>query len=79
MPTTLPPPKREFERDIVPFGAIPLEEVTSVAVVGSPTTVADGLRRFAAATEPDELIVVSHIYEHAARVRSIEILAAANV
>jgi len=37
--------------------------------------VIDGLRRFIALTVPDELIVVSHIYEHAARVRSLEILA----
>jgi luciferase family oxidoreductase group 1 len=75
MPTTLPPPNREFERDVVPFGAIPLQEVTSVAMVGSAATVTDGLRRFIALTVPDELIVVSHIYEHAARVRSLEILA----
>jgi alkanesulfonate monooxygenase SsuD/methylene tetrahydromethanopterin reductase-like flavin-dependent oxidoreductase (luciferase family) len=75
MPTTLPPPNREFEKDVVPFGAIPLEEVTSVAMVGSAATVTDGLRRFIAQTVPDELIVVSHIYEHAARVRSLEILA----
>ena len=77
MPTTLPPPNREFERDVVPFGAIPLEEVTSIAMVGSAATVTDGLRRFIALTRPDELIVVSHIYDHAACVRSLEILAAA--
>jgi luciferase family oxidoreductase group 1 len=77
MPTTLPPPNREFEKDVVAFGAIPLEEVTSVAMVGSAATVTDGLRRFIALTAPDELIVVSHLYDHAARVRSLEILAQA--
>ena len=76
MPTTLPPPNREFEKDVVAFGAIPLEEVTSVAMVGSAATVTDGLRRFIALTAPDELIVVSQIFDHAARVRSLEILAA---
>jgi luciferase family oxidoreductase group 1 len=76
MPTTLPPPNRTFERDVVPFGTIPLEEVTSVAMVGSAAIVTDGLRRFIALTAPDELIAVSHIYDHAARVRSLEILAA---
>jgi luciferase family oxidoreductase group 1 len=78
MPTTLPPPNREFEKDVVPFGAIPLEEVTSVAMVGSAATVTDGLRRFITLTAPDELIVLSQIYDHAARVRSLEILAAAS-
>jgi luciferase family oxidoreductase group 1 len=77
MPTMLPPPNRAFERDVVPFGVIPLEEVTSIAMVGSAATVTEGLHRFIALTEADELIVVSHIYDHAARVRSLEILAAA--
>jgi luciferase family oxidoreductase group 1 len=76
MPTTLPPPNRAFEKDVTPFGVIPLEEATSIAMVGSPATVTDGLRRFIALTGPDELMVVAHIYDHAARVRSLEILAA---
>ena len=75
-PTTLPPPNRAFEKDVTPFGVLPLEEVTSIAMVGSPATVTDGLHRFIALTGPDELMVVSHIYDHAARVRSLEILAA---
>jgi luciferase family oxidoreductase group 1 len=77
MPTTLPPPNRAYEKDVVAFGAIPLEEMLSVAFVGTADTVADGLRRFVAATAADELIAVSHIYDHAARVRSLEILAEA--
>jgi alkanesulfonate monooxygenase SsuD/methylene tetrahydromethanopterin reductase-like flavin-dependent oxidoreductase (luciferase family) len=77
MPTTLPPPNKAYEKDVVVFGAIPLEEMQSVAFVGTADTVADGLRRFAAATAADELIAVSHIYDHAARVRSLEILAEA--
>jgi luciferase family oxidoreductase group 1 len=74
-PTTLPPPNRAFEKEVVPFGVIPLVDVASVAMVGSPSTVKDGLCRFIAETSPDELIAVSHIYEHAARVRSLEYLA----
>ena len=77
MPTTLPPPNRAFEKDVVPFGKIPLEEIPLVAFVGTQATVADGLRRFIDATQADELIAVSHIYDHVARVRSLEILAAA--
>jgi luciferase family oxidoreductase group 1 len=75
MPSTLPPPSREWEKAVVPFGQLPLTEVTSIAMVGSEETVRDGLRSFLAQTDADELIVVSHIYDHAARVRSYEILA----
>ena len=75
-PIRLPPPNREYERDVTPFGQIPLAEVTSVQMVGSPATVEQGLRAFAEQTKADELMVVSHIYEHGARVRSYEIVAA---
>ena len=75
MPTALPPPNREFEKDVVPFGAIRLEEIQSVSIVGSPATVRDDLRDFISRTTPDELIVVSHIYDHAARLRSHELAA----
>jgi luciferase family oxidoreductase group 1 len=75
MPTTLPPPNREFEKDVVPFRGIPLQEIQSVSIVGSPGSVRDDLRDFIARTQADELIVVSHIYDHAARLRSYEIVA----
>ena len=74
-PTMLPPPNRAFEQDVVPFGAVPLEDVTSIAMVGSPSTVLDGFRRFVALTTANELMVVSHIYDHGARIRSLEIAA----
>jgi luciferase family oxidoreductase group 1 len=43
--------------------------------VGSPVTVRAGLDRFLADTGADELIVASAIFDHAARVRSYELLA----
>jgi alkanesulfonate monooxygenase SsuD/methylene tetrahydromethanopterin reductase-like flavin-dependent oxidoreductase (luciferase family) len=76
MPTTLPPPNHDYERDVVPFGAIPLEEMPSVSFVGSPDTVRVGLREFVARTAPDEVMVVGHIYDQPARLRSYEIAAA---
>jgi luciferase family oxidoreductase group 1 len=76
-PIPLPPPNRAFEKDVIPFGTIPLEEMMLVAFVGTKDTIADGLRQFAARTKADELIATSHIYDHAARVRSLEILAEA--
>jgi luciferase family oxidoreductase group 1 len=75
MPSTLPPPNREFEKDVVPFRGIRLEAVQSVSIVGSPATVRADLEDFLERTRADELIVVSHIYDHAARLRSYEILA----
>ena len=76
-PIKLPPPSREYEKDVPPFGQLPLDEVTSVAVVGSRETVARGLRTFAESTQTNELMIVSHIYDHAARVRSLAITAEA--
>ena len=76
-PIKLPPPSREYEKDVAPFGQLPLDEVTSVAVVGSRETVARGLRTFAESTQTNELMIVSHIYDHAARVRSLAITAEA--
>ena len=75
MPTTLPPPNKDFEKEVVPFRGIRLEEVQSVSMVGSPATVRDDLEEFIAKTQADELIVVSHIYDHTARLRSYELLA----
>ena len=75
MPSTLPPPSVEYEKEVVPYGRLPLAEVTSIAMVGSPATVREGIDAFVAQTAADELMVVSHIFDHAARVRSYEILA----
>ena len=52
-----------------------LEELQSVSMVGSAATVRDDLRDFIARTGADELVIMSHIYDHAARLRSYEITA----
>jgi alkanesulfonate monooxygenase SsuD/methylene tetrahydromethanopterin reductase-like flavin-dependent oxidoreductase (luciferase family) len=44
-------------------------------MVGSADTVARGLREFIARTGADEIMMVSHIYDHFQRVRSYEIAA----
>lgn len=46
------------------------------SIVGSPETVRGGLEDFVAATKADELMIVTSLYDHAARVRSYEIVAA---
>jgi luciferase family oxidoreductase group 1 len=77
MPTALPPPSREWAKEIVPFDAARsiLEGLPSVSLVGSGDTVGTGMRALVDRMQPDELIVVSHIYDHAARLRSYEIVA----
>ena len=45
------------------------------SVVGSPDTVRDGVERFVELTGVDEVMVVSAIFDHDARLRSYEILA----
>jgi luciferase family oxidoreductase group 1 len=45
------------------------------SIVGSPETVRKDLERFVALTKADELMVVCSIHDHAARIRSYEIVA----
>ena len=46
------------------------------AVVGSAATVEQGVRAFVDRHRPDELIVTAQIFDHAARLRSYDILRA---
>jgi luciferase family oxidoreductase group 1 len=72
-PIELPPPSKEWERD--PSYSHDLAVVTRVSFVGTPTTIAPQVQEFIARTAADELIVVSHIYDHQARLRSYELAA----
>ncbi|CAN7175109.1 LLM class flavin-dependent oxidoreductase [Phenylobacterium sp. LjRoot225] len=70
LPGRLPPPAdRVAEAEPMRDGPL------ASAVVGSPQTVRQGLEAFIARHQPDEVIVTSQIWDHAARVRSYEILA----
>jgi len=69
-PSRLPPPL-----DQVPAVAPLRDGPLASAVVGAPQTVRQGLEAFIARHRPDEVIVTSQIWDHAARVRSYEILA----
>ena len=54
-----------------------MNSVLSCSVVGSPETVARGLESFVARHRPDEIMATAQIFDHAARLRSFEILAEA--
>src|SRR5262249_23328287 len=74
-PIELPPPSKEWTR--APDAALTDADRTRVSFVGTPEAVAAGLREFIARTDADELIVVSPVYDHAARLHSYELAAAA--
>jgi luciferase family oxidoreductase group 1 len=72
-PIPLPPPSKEWERD--PSDRTDPANQTRVSFVGSPAVIRPAIEAFIARTRADELIVVSHIYDHAARLRSYELAA----
>ena len=74
-PIRLPPPSREWEKDVVPFDPSAIASLQSISMVGSAATVREGMAAFVARMRPDELIVVSHIHDHAARLRCYELMA----
>ncbi|PZO51112.1 MAG: hypothetical protein DCF16_11875 [Alphaproteobacteria bacterium] len=75
IPRKLQPPDPDFESTLSEAERASLNEVLSCSAIGSPATVKAALQAFIARTQPDELILASHIYDHAARVRAYEIAA----
>ena len=73
-PIRLPPPSREWERDVVTFDASKIPSAQTISIVGSRDTVKAGLDAFTAYLRPDEIMVVSHIHDHAARLRCYELM-----
>jgi alkanesulfonate monooxygenase SsuD/methylene tetrahydromethanopterin reductase-like flavin-dependent oxidoreductase (luciferase family) len=70
----LPPPIDDIETFWTPFEKEKASAMLSRSFVGSGETVRARLERFVEETGVDELIVASAIYDHAARLRSYEIL-----
>ncbi|HEX6322012.1 MAG TPA: LLM class flavin-dependent oxidoreductase [Burkholderiales bacterium] len=71
----LQPPIDDIDTYWTPQEKVQAESMMKYAVYGSPATVRRGLEEFIALTRADELMVVSAIYDHAARLRSYEVLA----
>jgi luciferase family oxidoreductase group 1 len=74
-PMPIPPPVRNYAPDLTPIELAQLEPILSSAFVGSADRVRRRLEVFVADTGADEIIVASQIYDHAARLRSYEIVA----
>ena len=77
-PGPLPPPVEGYADGLDPSARSILGQALSCAIVGSPETVRQGLDAFLARTGADELMVTAQVFDHAARVRSFEILAEVN-
>jgi luciferase family oxidoreductase group 1 len=73
-PGRLPPPRRDFESSLGDAERHVLAEFRAASAVGSPETVRSALRDFVARTGADELMIVTSVYDHAARLRSFEIV-----
>ena len=71
----LQPPIDDIETYWSPVEKAQASRMLACSVVGSRDTVRQGLGRLLAETKADELMVASAIYDHAARLRSYEILA----
>lgn len=73
--TRLPPPIDDIENYWTPIEKQQASAMLACSYAGSGATVADGLADFIQQTRVDEIIVAGGFYEHAARLRSYEILA----
>jgi len=74
-PGQVPPPIDDIDSYWSPAEKAMVEHSLAVSFVGSPGTVVEGLTQFIASLEPDELIITANIFDQAARLRSIELIA----
>jgi luciferase family oxidoreductase group 1 len=76
-PGPLPPPDEHFADRLSPGDARLIDEMLSCSMVGSATTVRRELEAFVLRTGADELMLAGQIYDHEARLRSYQLVAAA--
>ncbi len=77
VPGLLQPPDDALEENWSVMERASVDHMLACSVVGSPETVRRGLSAFIDATQADEIIVTAQIFDHAARLRSFEIVAGA--
>ena len=74
-PGKVPPPTDNMESFWTPDEKAGISHALVHSFVGSGDTIQRGLSAFLAKTQPEELMVAGHFYDHAARLRSLEITA----
>ena len=75
IPGPLPPPVDDMDAVWAPAEAAAVRRALREAAVGDRAGVKQQLEAFLARTRPDELMITAQIFDHAARVRSYEIVA----
>ena len=73
----LPAPSEGFMERLDPQARAAIADFLACAVVGGPDTVREGLQQLADATQADEFMLVSDVFDPALRLRSLDIAAAA--
>jgi len=74
-PAQLPPPAPGYYESLSPAQRAGLDHVLSCSAVGGPDKVRAAIQTFIAQTGADELMITSQTFDHAARLRSFEIVA----
>ena len=72
------PPIDDIESYWSPSEKAQVARMLARSIIGSPETVRSGIEALVAETGADELIVVSDLYDHTARLRSFELIAYAS-
>jgi len=70
----LRPPIADYEKTLDPQRLALIRHAFRHSVVGGPDAIAKGLKDFVARYRPDEVIATAQIFDHAARMKSLEIL-----
>ncbi|WP_283193245.1 LLM class flavin-dependent oxidoreductase [Rhizobium sp. AN80A] len=71
------PPIDDIETYWSPIEKAQAQQMLARSIIGSPETVRAGLERLVEETGADELMIVSDVYDHRARLRSFEMIAEA--
>jgi len=74
-PGQLPPPVEGYANQLPPAARAMLDDVLSCSAIGSPGTVRESITAFVARAQPQELMITSQIFDHAARLHSYKITA----
>jgi luciferase family oxidoreductase group 1 len=74
-PLALPPPVDDIDAFWTAAEKASITHAMTYSIVGSPETVRRGLQDFIKFTSADELILNTYVHDHAARLRSFEIVA----
>ena len=74
-PGRLKPPVADYAETLAPPQRAVLDQLLSCSATGAPATVRAAVEGFVERTGADELMIVSQIFDHPARLRSYEILA----